>query len=121
MWAYVTGLVLIFVVSVSAGDERIQTGEIDCGSSDSWAKVEPHDSSKASARENAQIVTFKKKYCSPPTVFLALSYLDVPHDKDVRYNTILNSVSSSDFNASCYTWDDSIVHGMKVRWIAVEN
>ncbi|BFZ17488.1 hypothetical protein BsWGS_20527 [Bradybaena similaris] len=119
MWAYLTGLVLICVVSQCRGyGAPAQTGEIDCGSSDNWANVTSSDPSKDNARENAQIVTFDTKFCKRPEMIVTVSYLDVPYDKNVRYNTILYSANRSQFKVSCYTWGDSIVHGMKVRWLA---
>jgi hypothetical protein len=63
-------------------------------------------------------IAFQPPFPAPPTLVLALSGLDSEHSVNLRVTLQPYDVEAEEFNIIISTWDDTILHGVTVTWIA---
>jgi len=63
-------------------------------------------------------IAFQPPFSAPPVIALALSGLDCEHSTNLRVALQPSDVENEEFNIIITTWDDTILHGVTVTWIA---
>ena len=69
-------------------------------------------------RKYSQHVNFAEAFSTHPVVTVALSFLIVHHEKDIRLSTLVRNVGTSGFNLGVQEWFDSNVEGVGISWLA---
>jgi hypothetical protein len=94
----------------------IQSGMIHYHSnSPGWALHNPGAQPKQFVSSD---VKFDPPFSSAPTVVLALAGLDADHTTNVRVFLEAFDVEADEFNIRVQSWDDTMIHGVWVTWIA---
>ena len=65
-------------------------------------------------------ISFQPPFGTPPIVVLALMGIDSHATTNVRVRVELAEAENDEFNIAVHTWDDTIVHGVGVSWIAYD-
>lgn len=65
-------------------------------------------------------VKFEVPFPAPPTVMLALSGVDAYEATNLRLNIEVFDVEDEEFTVRISTWDDTIIFGVWVTWIAYD-
>ena len=63
-------------------------------------------------------VTFQSPFEQAPTVSFGLYHLDNEWNKNLRIDTAVSGVTTTGFQISINTWDDTILYGVQIRWMA---
>ncbi len=63
-------------------------------------------------------IPFQPLFNAPPVIALALSGIDCEHTTNLRVALHPSDVEKEEFNIMISTWDDTILHGVTVTWIA---
>ncbi len=63
-------------------------------------------------------IAFQPPFSSPPVLVLALSGLDSEQSTNLRVALQPSDVEADEFNIIVSTWDDTILHGVAITWIA---
>jgi len=63
-------------------------------------------------------IAFQPPFSAPPTLVLALSGIDSEHGANLRVALQPSDVEAEEFNIIISTWDDTVLYGVTVIWIA---
>nr|XP_022327640.1 uncharacterized protein LOC111126971 [Crassostrea virginica]XP_022327641.1 uncharacterized protein LOC111126971 [Crassostrea virginica] len=63
-------------------------------------------------------VTFQSPFEQAPTVTFGLYHLDSKWDKNLRVKTDVYGVSTTGFQIKITLWEDTILYGARVHWMA---
>ncbi|BFZ20602.1 hypothetical protein BsWGS_23641 [Bradybaena similaris] len=123
------GLLLLCVFSTAEGLlENMQlpfapvreTGAFFCGSSSTWSPALGNPRHPAvPGRNSVKDVTFSRRFNFQPVVFLSVTYLDSDKSANLRMIAKLDNVTQSGFRAECFSWDKTIIHEMRITWLAL--
>lgn len=69
----------------------------------------------------SQRVTFSKRYESAPRVVVSIFKADLHHAKNFRLNVYASGIDSEGFTVHADSWDDTILFGCGVSWLAIGN
>lgn len=64
-------------------------------------------------------IHFTRSYQVPPKVVIWLTTLDISGSYNTRLVTSVNNITTTGFKLKVETWDESVVYGATVSWIAV--
>ena len=65
-------------------------------------------------------IPFDPPFGTPPHVAVAVSGVDAAQSANLRLFVETSDVEAGEFNIVAYTWDDSLVFGVRVTWIAYD-
>jgi hypothetical protein len=57
---------------------------------------------------------------TPPHVAVAISGVDAEQSANLRLFVETSDVAANEFNIVVFTWDDTLVFGVRVTWIAYD-
>ena len=63
-------------------------------------------------------VTFQSSFEQAPTVTYGFYLLDSGWDSNLRVNTDVSGVTTTGFQISINPWADTILYGVRIRWMA---
>lgn len=66
-------------------------------------------------------ITYTGAFTKPPSIILAIRYLDTDQGKNTRVKLASESVTKDGFTLKIETWDDSLVYGVVATWLALGN
>ena len=64
-------------------------------------------------------VTFNEPFEAPPTVYAAISYIDIDTATNVRVRIMVQNVDEQGFNYRFETWGGTSVSRARAQWIAI--
>ena len=63
-------------------------------------------------------IDFEEPFHESPEVIVALKYLDVGNNANLRIDAKVVDKDSSGFEYDLVTWCDTVIHGVEMSWIA---
>lgn len=91
-------------------------GEFFCYHSNNWDLV---GYPGPNGRQSVHDVRFPVRFSRRPGIFLTVTYMNNFRGANLRFYVRVLNVSESGFSAACYTWLDTIIHEMRVTWLAL--
>lgn len=103
----------------------IQTGSLDLNAGtfsdpgvtgDVWSLHEGSGPRKFKTQD----IPFSPPFATKPRVLLALAGLDADAQFNTRVTLKVEDVEPEEFNVVVSTWDDTLIYGVRVSWLAYD-
>ncbi|CAL1546361.1 unnamed protein product [Lymnaea stagnalis] len=72
-------------------------------------------------RRLTKIVPFRVSYKTAPTVYAAISKLDVGNGSNLRIRFYIVNITTSSFTLEIDTWADTVMHEVQINWLSYDS